>query len=252
MKKCDYIKKEMSCINANNLIYGVIYIPQTEKKKLPTLILSHGYNSSHKDLQDFAQELAQHEIITYCYDFCGGSTVSKSNGKSTDMSIRTEQEDLKAVIDMIGALDNVDEDKLYLYGESQGGFVSALVATELQKKIAGLLLLFPAFCIPDDWNKRNAEDLPDIIDFMGMEISRKFYDELPQFDVFEYIGGFQQPVIIFHGDCDYLVPLSYAQKATASFSNASLQVFQGEGHGFSPEARQRVLKQICVYFEKEK
>ncbi|BCN30811.1 alpha/beta hydrolase family protein [Anaeromicropila herbilytica] len=249
MKKSDYITKEMPCSYGTNLIYGVLNIPQTEKKKLPVLILSHGYNSSHMDLQDIAKELAQHEIITYCYDFCGGSTVSKSNGNSIDMSIRTEQEDLKAVIEMIGAMDIVDENQIYLYGESQGGFVTALVATELQNKIAGMLLLYPAFCIVDDWNKRKEQGLPDTIDCMGMDISRKFYDELPQYDVFEYIHNYEKPVIIFHGDSDYIVPLTYAKKATASFKNASLQVYEGEGHGFAPNTRQQVLKEILEYFE---
>lgn len=251
MNECNYITKEMPCSYANNLIYGVIHIPQTEKKKLPAVILSHGYNSSHTALLDVAKELAQHEMITYCYDFCGGSTISKSSGKSTDMSIRTEQEDLMAVINMVRAIDLVDEDNIYLYGESQGGFVSALVAAELQSKIAGVLLLYPAFCIPDDWNKRYAEGLPDRINCMGMDLSRKFYEELPQGDVFESIGRFENPVIMFHGACDYLVPLFYAQKATASYRNARLQVFHGEGHGFSPEARQRVLKEVCEYVEKQ-
>ena len=52
---------------------------------------------------------------------------SKSDGKTTEMSVLTEVKDLEVVIDYVSTLPYVNKDKIFLMGCSQGGFVSALV-----------------------------------------------------------------------------------------------------------------------------
>ena len=86
-----YTVKELPCKNGENSIFGLAYIPETGGKKVPAAILSHGYNSSHSHILDLAECLAENGIAAYCYDFCGGSSISRSDGKSTDMSVITEQ-----------------------------------------------------------------------------------------------------------------------------------------------------------------
>ena len=143
-----YSIKEMPCLYEDRRIYGVLYSPEGGKKA-PAVILSHGYNSSYTELTDFAEKLAQNGFYAYCYDFCGGSARSKSSGNSTDMTLYSEMEDLRAVMDMISSLSFIEN--IYLYGESQGGYVSALTAAQLPERIAGEVLLYPALCIPDNW-----------------------------------------------------------------------------------------------------
>lgn len=220
-------------------IYGKAYIPE-RGGALSAVILSHGYNSSHEAVSDLARALAETGVFAYCYDFCGGSAGSKSSGSPEEMSISSEISDLRAVIGFIGGMENIAD--ISLYGESQGGFVSALAA---DGGIRRLYLLYPAFCIPDDWKKRMADGIPDKIELMGMTLSRKFCEGLPEYDVFERISRYKGAVRIFHGDADGLVPLSYSEKAAESFPNAELTVFGGEGHGFSPEARARLIEMIC-------
>lgn len=222
-------------------VYTKTFLPDRPGERLPAVILSHGYNSASEDLADIAAALAENGFCAVSYDFRGGSLRSKSGGKSADMSISSEVADLKAVIAYVKALEFIDGGKIYLYGESQGGFVSALAA---DGEIKGLFLLYPAFCIPDDWKRRMEEGLPETFDVMGMELSRKFCEGLPDYDVFEHIGNYAGKTVIFHGGADTLVPLSYAEKAEKSFKNALLTVFDGEGHGFSPKAREKMIKAI--------
>lgn len=223
-------------------VYGKSFVPEDTGDKMTAVILSHGYNSSHEDLSDLASALGENGVFAYAYDFCGGSARSKSSGSSTEMSIQSEMDDLRAVIAHIEGLDFVDKEKIYLYGESQGGFVSSLTADE---KIKGLYLLYPAFCIPDNWAGRTIEGE---VDFMGMPLSNCFCDGLPKYDVFEHIKKYSGAVKIYHGDSDKLVPLPYAQKAAESFKNAELIVFGGEGHGFSSSARRKLVDLICSDF----
>ena len=244
--KYQVIANEISVKTKGGYIYGKTFAPEgTGDKmpdKIPAMILSHGYNSSHEDVSDLASALAEQGVYACCYDFRGGSVRSKSSGSSTEMSIQSEIDDLRAVIAHIEALDFVDIEKIYLYGESQGGFVSALTADE---KIKGLYLLYPAFCIPDNWEGRTIEVEAD---FMGMTLSNRFCEGLPGYDVFEHIKKYSGTVKIYHGDSDKLVSLPYAQKAAESFKNAELIVFGGEGHGFSSSARKKLVDLICSDF----
>ena len=73
------------------------------------------------------------------------------------MSVLTEKEDLKAVIEFLKARSEINEKCLFLLGASQGGFVSLLTAAELKEEIRALVLYFPALCIPDDWRKEYPE-----------------------------------------------------------------------------------------------
>ncbi len=221
-------------------IAGTSFIPEAAGGKLPSVILSHGYNSSRNDLADLALALAENGIFAFSFDFCGGSLHSESSGSSLDMSVNSEINDLKSVISYIESIGTADTDKIFLYGESQGGLVSALTADE---RIKGLYLLYPAFCIPHDWKNRS---IPDKKEFMGMYLSQKFCDGIPDRDVYELIGKYNGRVRIYHGSADRLVDISYSEKAKKAFPHASLDIFPDEGHGFSRKAREKLIRSICA------
>lgn len=225
-----------------NRIFAEEYIPEGAGEKLPAVILSHGYNSCCGDLSDMAIRLAENGVYACCFDFCGGSTRSKSSGKSTDMSIETQKRDLLRVIKATEKLSFTD--KIYLYGESQGGFVSALTAADIPDRISGMFLIYPAFCIPDHWLGRSAEEIARPFDFMGLTLSRAFFDGVPRYDVYERIRCFKKRVLVFHGDSDGLVDISYSDRLAESFSDCELTVIKGEGHGFSEGAREKVSQGI--------
>lgn len=241
---------EMPCKNGKNNIYGVLYRPLNAPEKMPVVILSHGYNSSYAHVADLASYLAERGFAAYSYDFCGGSTLSKSEGSSEDMSILTEISDLKCVIEMLSGCDFADRDRFFLYGESQGGFVSALTAAELGGSIAGMALLYPAFCIPDNWLSKDPEKMTEPVDFMGMKLSRTFREGVPEYNVFEAVSAFKNPVLLLHGDNDTLVDISYSERLRDSFPNCELHVFGGEGHGFSASARKQMRIMTAEFLQK--
>ncbi|MGN0696261.1 MAG: alpha/beta hydrolase family protein [Oscillospiraceae bacterium] len=236
--------KELPCKSGKNRIYGVVYLPEGISGRIPAVILSHGYNSSYSHVLDMAEGLAENGIAAYCFDFCGGSSISESEGTPADMSVMTEQEDLKNVIRMIKGCDFSDNERIYLYGESQGGFVSALTAAEMKNDIAGMALLYPAFCIPDSWLPRDPEKMTGPVDFMGMKLSRKFRDGVPGYDVYEAVSVFDKPVLLLHGDADSLVDISYSQKLSKVLPDCRFEIYENEGHGFSPEARKSICERV--------
>ncbi|WP_240469387.1 alpha/beta hydrolase family protein [Gracilibacillus thailandensis] len=224
-------------------IHGIFYMPNN-KKKCPVVIFSHGFNGTYKDFAMNSDYLAQNEIGAICFDFCGGSVNSKSDLKSYEMSIFTEKEDLCAIVETIRKWENVDAENIFLFGGSQGGLVSALVADEYVEEIRGLLLLFPALCIADDWNKRfpTLESIPDIHEVWGVRLGRIFFESIHQYNVFDHIGKFDKNVFIFHGDEDDVVALEYGERAARLYPYARMEVFPGEGHGFSEAGNHRVIE----------
>ena len=241
--------REKYCVSNGKNIFGKLYIPDTKAKKYPTVILSHGFNSIGDDMADIALTFAENGFLAYTFDYCGGSTRSHSDGKTTEMSIISEQNDLKAVIDMMSELDISDSGQIYLYGESQGGFVAALTAAEMPERIAAMILLYPAFCIPDQWLSKDPESMAKPFAFMGdMLLSKKFYDDVPRYDVYDRVSRYNSPVMIFHGDSDELVALSYSERLKKTFPNAKLKVINGAGHGFYGDDREYVKRAVVKFF----
>lgn len=240
--------REKYCVSDGKNIFGKLYIPDTKAKTYPTVILSHGFNSIGDDMADIALTFAENGFLAYTFDYCGGSTRSHSDGKTTEMSIISEQNDLKAVIDTMSELDISDSRQIYLYGESQGGFVAALTAAEMPERIAAMILLYPAFCIPDQWLSKDPESMAEPFTFMGdMLLSKKYYDDVPRYDVYDRVSWYNKPVMIYHGDSDEVVDISYSERSINAFPNAKLKVIKGAGHGFYGDDREYV-KRVAVDF----
>ncbi len=223
----------------DGFIYTKTFAPSA--KSDTAAILSHGFNSSHEELRDVAFALAERGVYAVCYDFRGGSLFSKSSGGTQEMSVATEADDLMRVAQSI---EEKGFKRIILYGESQGGFVSALAAANAPKIFCALALLYPAFCIPDDWQGKHLDSCTQV---MGMEISQKYIDDLPRYDVFERMKNFGGKALIAHGTADSVVDISYSRRLVKTFPNAFLTEYPGEGHGFSPQGREKWVKE-CTKF----
>lgn len=246
MNKTNAVNKNTLRIRGENgEIYALVHSPAEGKSdKLPVVILCHGYNCTLESVSDYAEALASLGFIAVSFDFCGGCTRSKSEGSPLDMSLKTEISDLMAVVAAARELPEADENRVFLYGESQGGCVAALAAGERPEDFAGIALMYPALCIPDDWRRLTKDGTPDALEVFGMTISKKFAEEVPREDIYSLISRFEKPVLIFHGDRDEIVDISYSVRAEKSYKNARLSTYIGEGHGFSPRTRAAALARI--------
>lgn len=216
-------------------IYGKMYLPGEEKDSYPAVILSHGFNSSSMLNEGYAESFAKQGYAAYIFDFCGGSPSTKSDGVTTEMSVLTEYRDLSDVMDQIKALDYVDGDQMFLFGLSQGGFVSAYTAAQRPDDVKGLVLFYPAFVLQETYFQQydSVEDIPDEeFESMGVPLGAIYAKDARSFDIYEEIGKYKGDVLICHGDKDTLVDLSYSEKAVEVYDSAELKVIQYGEHGF--------------------
>lgn len=243
--------KELIIKENNKEIYGKIYYPEKEGK-YPAVILSHGYNGTNSDFVQECTYFAQNGYVAYAYDFCGGSTRSKSSGKSTDMTVFTEKEDLLAVFNYIQTLDNVDSNQMFLFGGSQGGFVTTLAAEELMDKVKAIILYFPALNIPDDWRRNypTIDKIPETNDFWGLKLGKEFFLSIHDFYTFDNIGSYPNDVLIIYGNKDNIVPYNTMTEAQKAYKNAELKVLENEGHGFSPAGGKKAREMVLDFLKK--
>ncbi|MDO4460519.1 MAG: alpha/beta hydrolase [Clostridia bacterium] len=220
-------------------IRGYIYGMEENRKK-PCVIISHGFLADSRSVRIYAKLLAKLGYVAFTFDFCGGGIKGRSDGKTEDMTIFTEQRDLMAVIDYARRCPFVDSEHISLMGCSQGGYVSAITAAQFPWLVDKLIMFYPALCIPDDARQGrmmfyffDPNNIPDILGKapikLGGEYARSVIDKNP----FEQISGFEGPVLLVHGTGDMIVNIAYSEHAYGCYPDIRYERIYGAGHGFS-------------------
>ncbi|MBQ7571905.1 MAG: alpha/beta fold hydrolase [Bacteroidaceae bacterium] len=240
--------------NGDRQIYGVLNRPVQAEGRMPIAIVSHGFNGTHHFAQDYFGPLAELGWMTYTFDFPCGSVNSRSDSNTMNMSILDERSDLRAIVNYFRRQPYVDPNRIMLIGESQGGLVSALTAAQMNKEVSHLVLIYPALCIPDNWNSRypRLTDIPDTTRLWNVPMGRRFFEELHGMDAFRTMKKFQHPVLIIQGDADQVVSMEDSRRAAKTYKNARLHVIPGAGHGFRPKERQEATEQVRQFINATK
>lgn len=238
------------------MIYGRYYIPKDGKGELiegsDLIVMAHGFGGSYKSVEPCAKKVAEDGNSVYIFDFIGGSVESSSSGDMQEMSVLTEVRDLKFVVNRLKSLNTVNPEKIFLSGVSQGGLVAAIVAKEIPLDIKGLILLSPAFNIPDDVRNKykTKEEIPETPIMLGERLGRIYCLDVYDMDIWSEIAGYDKPVIIVHGAADKLVPISYSRKATKIYKNSTFLEVENAGHGyFEGESQEEVGNAIHKFIE---
>lgn len=217
----------------------------------PVVIFCHGFNGCKDDFKDIAALLRENGIGSLSFTFCGSGPRDQSGFATTEMTLFTEREDLFAAMDFVKALPQFCG-QLFLFGGSQGGMVCTMAAQARPSDISAMALLFPALCIPDNWNARfpHEDDIPDETDLWGVRLGRAFFQTLRGPDIYAGMSEFQKPVLIMHGTKDEIVPVSYSERAAKAFPHAEFILYEGEKHGFGQDALKNVAQRFLAFVQK--
>lgn len=239
-------KRMFSCTRDGKKIFCEMVTP-AGNGPFPLVVWVHPFGDNSHVIDH--TEAAQHGIAVCAFDFCGGAPDSRSDGASTDMSVVTEAADLQTVLKKMMELPEVDPDRIYLMGMSQGGYVAAMIAGLGTIKIAGMLLLCPAFVLEDlREHMFGRREIPDRFRVRNMNLGSRYVRDLEQIRIYELMPEYPGPVLIWHGDKDELVPASYIERALEKFPNARLVTVEGAGHDDLPVKREEMLLDSLVRF----
>lgn len=183
-------------------------------------------------------------MVSYFFDFCGGGNYSRSDWLD-NMSLFTEQHDLESVAWELSREPFVDEKNVFLCGLSLGAMVTLMAARANAELVRGCVLLYPAFNLHDAVHQAcpNRDHLPDRFPIMSMDVSGDFLRPCYDYDFYKHIPAFPRDVLLFHGDADNAVPLSYSQRAASLFPSCELRIIPGGRHGFTGEQYWQVVDQ---------
>lgn len=237
------------------LIVGHLYIPDGESDR-PCVVMSHEFGFDQNWESRYAIELAKRSYPVFTYDFPGSGNGCSTGRDSREMSILTEVGDLMAVVRYLKQ--RLAGRALVLCGFSMGGMVSALAAAELREEIAGLILVYPAFSIPDDAGKGKAlgarfdpYDPPEEFrtKMPPVTLGRKFVaDALSAADWLDTISRYKGPVLLMHGESDRIVPVIYSEMAASVYDKVRLVRMPHAGHLFwQPWVRKKALQKMIVF-----
>lgn len=245
---------EQNCTLGGQTIRGVVFRPEAADRA-PLVICSHGFASTWERLKPYAQALAEHGAAAYAFDFRGGGDASASDGATTDMSVMTEAADLEAVLRQAESWPFVDSGRVVLLGASQGGYVSAVVAARPAASVAALILLYPAFVAWDDMHKAfgSLDKVPENVFYRErLQVGRRYFADIWDCDPYAEIGHYGGPVLIIHGTCDSVVPVSYSERARSVYPDAELILIKGAGHGFSGRALADSIHEVIHFLEQRR
>lgn len=248
-------------------INGLIYRDDEpcENNKKPVIIMSHGFTGNYTGFDFFAKKFYEYGFVSVCFNFCGGSSLDefegKSDGKSTDMTVSSEIEDLLEVVKYVKALSYTDNDNLYLMGESQGGFVSGLTAAKLQDEVKKLIMIFPATCIPDHARRGrlggaeyDPKNPPEEMKLPYTIIGKKLHDDVYTMDPFSELAKYKGKVLVIHGTHDSVVNTAYSYLVKNEYEKdqCSLQIVRNMDHGFDDEMRSSLFASMRMFIEDKK
>lgn len=232
-------------------IYGKLFLPEETDAPLPLVILSHGLGSDHRIMEPYAENFAENGFAAFVFDYIGGSEESMSDGSMTGMSVLTEAEDLSCILQSFRSDSRFSEDEIFLFGGSQGGFISAYAAGKHPDEIAGLVLLYPAFNLQDICRKlvSDADEIPDSVVIGEHTVGSLYIRDMLTFDIYEVLRQYPGPVLLFHGTADPYVPLEYTQRAGQVLADARVVIIEGAEHGFDGEDRNRVEREAVAFVQ---
>ena len=220
-------------------LYGQITAPRDYKnKKLPVVVISHGFNNTFDMYKDYIQLLAKQGFLVYGFDYYGGSRNSKSGGQDMlQMSVKTELTDLKNVVDKLTSESYVDKDHLSIIGVSQGGVVASLYVATNPEQIYKLGLIFPAYVLFDDVKETyqnlgspSFEQLPDRLTHHNASLGKIYLTDALDIDIEDVQRKIIAPTLIVHGTNDTIAPYQYSVDATQRIPNAKLVTVEGGRH----------------------
>ena len=252
--QCTAVEEETVTFDDGNggVVSGVIYLPEGQEPPYRTVICAHGFGGTMDyGSKAYAKYFAQNGYAAVAFNF-------RPDGRQDMLgtSVETERTTYNAVIDAVKKREDIDGNRLFLFGESQGGFDATHTAAE-RTDIRGLVLLYPAYVLQyDSWARHkeisDGEDFdpvffdPETLDLslvtaetdsLGWsKVSRLYTIDSLSFNIYAEMREIRLPVLIIHGTADSVVPIQYGRDAAdpeKGFPNATILEIKGANHGFS-------------------
>lgn len=235
-------------------LFTIVQKPEMRTgEKLPVVIICHGFGSdcNRPLLRAVADDLVEQGIIAIRFDFDG---CGKSDGLFQNMTVPSEIDDLKHVIDWARRQPWTND--ISLLGHSQGGVVVSMTAGELgAKEIKCEVLMAAAAVLRDDAIRGNTQgatydpynlqgdyvELPRRMNGESLKLGKNYIETAMNLPIYETAENYTGPVLIIHGTHDRIVPYTYSMRYHEKLKNSELHLVSDEDHSFTKTTLESAL-----------
>lgn len=210
-------------------LHGLFIESPVAEQPAPTLLVAHGNAGRVVDHLPFVEFLPPAGFNVFLFDYrgYGRSDPPKRRLRRADLI-----DDVKAALDYLLTRDDVDADRIALFGLSLGGAVGLPVAAE-RDQIRALVLHSPF----STWRGVALDHMPLLPHLLIHEGNEPI-------DAARRLG--ERPVLILHGEQDRTVPPRHGRILADAVPNATLRLSDGAGHNdlfwVDPEATDAVAE----------
>lgn len=234
----DWTETQFTCQSGPNTLSGTLTRPNNAEDgdKVPMAILLHGLSTDSNWCIDLAWYLADAGIASVRFDFAG---TGFSTGAQEDMTVGSEVANTIDILDYVKTLSFVDTDNIFLVGKSMGGVDAVLASQHREDEIKAMVLWYPGFGVTEAVQRGfllgtffDPQDLPEAVTAAGYTYGRAFLEEVMSLDVSSACRNYDKPVLILHGDRDFVAPIVFSFAMSDVFPDCTLNVVPGGYHGF--------------------
>lgn len=241
---------------------GMAHIPENLSKKVPAVIMFHGFTASRVGFSfqfvQIARELEKIGIATFRFDLTGSG---ESDGDFIDVTLTSELEDGKAIIDYVKSLDFIDENCIGLMGMSFGGLIASMLGGLRKDDIKALYIASPATGAIDDIKAGHVQGRPidekaklnGYVDLNGLKVGLGYAEDCVKYSPYEVSKNFDKNVLIMHIEGDPMVSVKCAEKYLDIYKDrATFIPVEGTSHSYDSIEKVEALKNnMLEFFSKE-
>ncbi len=247
---------------AGHILAGTLTIPKSAKGKVPVVVTITGSSPQDRDHSDpvsgkyqfyrrLADSLGREGVAVLRMDDRG---IGESTGNFEKATTAERADDIREGVDFLTSRPNIDLDKIFLVGLSEGGLIAPMVA-QTHKNVKGIVLMAGPAGNGREMAKYQLENNLSRVDSLSSkeksnlmekrmgELEKeaandpwlKYFLEIEPLNTAKKISNV--PVLILHGENDKNVPPDNAKKLADAFRSAgnkdvTVQIFEGLNHVF--------------------
>jgi len=241
-------------------LVGILATPENATKKC--IILCHGI-SVNKDedgiFVELSEKLVDKGYAVFRFDFRGHG---ESGGRSIDMTITGEQDDIESAVTCMGKRGFTS---FGLLGVSFAGGPASLYTAAHPEKIKVLVLWnalidYATTLVPNTtWGKASwGQPAIDRVNRLGyteigtgmFRVGKKLLEEMGTLEPWKALVDLDTPVLFVHGNKDTYIDYHESMKYSLLIKNAELEIIKGAEHGFhdnDEHANQAIIRTVDFF-----
>ncbi len=258
------MQKRIEFSVGNQKLVGDLYLPQSPgnpggglpkgEKPFPCAVFSHGFGSNRKKGKGplVGQRFSSEGVAVLNIDH-RGALGGESEGKFEETTLTGRTLDLRAAIDCLAKLEEIDANRIGLIGTSLGG--RTVLAFPKDEKIRAVVTLAAPiyFAIFPIWIRKSLEERGYYVTPDGIRVNKEFYVDFDNHDFEEEARGTTCPMLIIHGQLDEQIPCDQAEVLYEAVGSPvkELKIIRRANHGFTDQDKSdEVLGLSLNWFKK--